>query len=346
MAAESRTTDRSLARELLDEPYRFDFFQAVRLLERINPERKPVGRNSRPGSEAVRFRTRQTFSFPASEIHEITTNVEDGSKPPEMSIAFMGLTGPISVLPHHYSELVIDRARHNDFTLWSFLDIFNHRMLSLFYRVWEKYRFPIAYERGQLDDFTQSLFSIVGIGTEKLRNRLSLNDQVLIFYGGLVAQRPHSAGAIGALLGDYFGVHVEMRQFLGQWLKLGDNVTRLGQHNSALGISTVVGEQVWDTQSKFRIRVGPLTTEEFRAFLPVGSAFRPAMELVRLLVGLEFDFDMQLVLRAEAIPFCKLESGSSVQPRLGWTSWLKTRSATEEDDQVVLSLTSDSSYVY
>jgi type VI secretion system protein ImpH len=343
MASESRTTDRSLARELLDEPYRFGFFQAVRLLERIDRDRKAVGHDADVKREAVRFRTRQTLSFPPSEIYEITVDSEDAGYPPEMTIAFMGLTGPLGVLPHHYSELVIDRTRHNDTALWKFLDIFNHRMLSLFYRVWEKHRFPIAYERGQLDDFTQSLFSLVGIGTEKLRNRLSLNDQVLIFYGGLVAQRPHSASAITAILGDYFGTHAEMVQFSGQWLKLGDDVTRLGRSNSALGVSTIAGSRVWDAQSKFRIRLGPLKLEEFRAFLPSGSAFQPATELLRLLVGLEFDFDMQLVLDADQVPSCVLESGSEAQPRLGWTSWLKTRSFTEDDDQVVLSARTDGS---
>jgi type VI secretion system protein ImpH len=250
----------------------------------------------------------------------------------------MGLTGPLGVLPHHYSELVIDRTRHNDNALSDFLDIFNHRMLSLFYRVWEKYRFPIAYERGKLDDFTQSLFSIVGIGMEKLRNRLSLNDQVLIFYGGLVVQRPHSATAITAILGDYFGVPAEVRQFSGQWLKLGEDVTRLGRSNSSLGVSTIAGARVWDAQSKFRIRLGPLSLAEFQDFLPVGSAFRPATELVGLLVGLEFDFDIQLVLNAAMVPFCVLETGSDAQPRLGWTSWLKTRPAATDDDQVVLSV--------
>jgi type VI secretion system protein ImpH len=335
MAAERRTTDRSLARELLDEPYRFGFFQAVRLLERMDPQREAVGHDADVEREAVRFRARQTLSFPPSEIYEITTNGEDR---PDMSIAFMGLTGPLGVLPHHYSELVIDRTRHNDYALCDFLDIFNHRMLSLFYRVWEKYRFPIAYERGKLDDFTQSLFSIVGIGMEKLRNQLSLNDQVLIYYGGLIAQRPHSATAITSIVGDYFGVPAEVRQFTGQWLKLGENVTRLGRSNSALGVATIAGARVWDAQSKFRIRLGPLSLEEFRLFLPVGSAFRPATELSRLLVGLEFDFDMQLVLKAAMVPVCVLETGSDAQPRLGWTSWLKTRPVSTDDDQVVLSV--------
>src|SRR6185312_14369357 len=168
---------------------------------------------------------------------------------------------------------------------------------------------------------------------EKLRNRLSLNDQVLIYYGGLIVQRPHSATAITSILGDYFGVPAEARQFTGQWLKLGEEVTRLGRNNSSLGVSTIAGTRVWDAQSKFRIRLGPLNLEEFQAFLPVGSAFRPATELARLLVGLEFDFDMQLVLEAAMVPVCVLETGSDAQPRLGWTSWLKTRPVSTDDDQ-------------
>ena len=346
MATESRTTDRPLAQELFDEPYRFGFFQAVRLLERLDPERHAVGHDSNIEREAVRFRTRQTLSFPPSEIYDVThAGTAEPEKPPEMTIAFLGLTGPLGVLPHHYSELVIERSRHKDTALWRFFDIFNHRIVSLFYRVWEKYRFPVAYERGKLDEFTSSLFSIVGIGTHGLRDRLSVNDQVQIYYGGLIAQRPHSASAIAAILSDHFGVPVTVSQFSGQWLKLGDYVTRLGHFNSQLGATTIAGARVWDAQSKFRIRVGPLSLRELKDFTPIGSAFRPATELLRLLVGLEFDFDVQLVLKAEAVPVCVLQTGSDA-PRLGWTSWLKTREVKQDDDQVVLSFTDETSQVH
>lgn len=346
MATESRTTDRSLAHELLDEPYRFSFFQAVRLLERMDPDREAVGHDGDIEREVVRFRTRQSLTFPPSEIYEIRKNGEEDAKPPEMTVAFLGLTGPLGVLPHHYSELVMERARHKDTALWNFFDIFNHRLLSLFYRVWEKYRFPIAYERGELDEFSSALFSIIGLGTDKLRGRLALDDQVLLYYGGLIAQRPHSESAIAAILGDYFGVPVAARQFSGQWLKLGDDVTQLGKANSELGVSTIAGARVWDAQAKFRIRVGPLSLKEFRAFVPVGSAFKPATELLRLLVGLEFDFDLQLVLEAEMVPLCVLETASTSGPMLGWTSWLKTRPLVEDDDQVVLSAKSSGTYAH
>ncbi|HAF13945.1 MAG TPA: type VI secretion system baseplate subunit TssG [Blastocatellia bacterium] len=336
MATQSRTTDPPLTQELFDEPYRFGFFQAVRLLERIYTDHEPVGQDADTNREVVRFRTRQTLSFPACEIHELTSDPLQDGAPPEMMVAFMGLTGPVGVLPHQYTELLMDRARYRDTALWSFLDIFNHRLISHFYRAWEKYHFPIAYERTGEDQFTGYLFDLIGMGTTGLRGRLSFKDQSLLFYGGLIAQRPHSATAIGAIVGDYFDVPANITQFAGEWLKLGDNVTKLGSANSQLGLTTIAGSKVWSDQSKFGVRIGPMKLKKFTTFTPVGSAFRPLTEIVRLLVGLEFEFNIQLVLERDEVPFCALGTDQD-GPRLGWTSWLKTLDSVRDDDQVVLS---------
>jgi type VI secretion system protein ImpH len=338
MATQSRPTDPPLAHQLFDEPFRFGFFQAVRLLERIYAEDYPVGQDADIKREVVRFRTRQTFSFPACEIHELTARTEPDGTPPEMMVSFMGLTGPLGALPHQYTELVMDRVRYRDTTLWSFLDIFNHRLLSLFYRVWEKYHFTISYERTGEDQFTAYLFDLIGMGTNGLGHRLSFRDQALLFYGGLIAQRPHSATAVRAIVGDYFGVPSEITQFAGEWLKLGDNVTRLGNANSQLGLSTIAGSKVWSDQSKFTIRLGPMSLKKFTKFVPTGQGFRPLTEMIRLLVGLEFEFSVQLVLARNEVPFCLLGNYAD-GPRLGWTSWLKTVDFAADDDQVVLSTT-------
>ena len=336
MASQSRTTGPPLAQELFDAPYRFAFFQAVRLLERIYAEREPVGGDADAGREAVRFRTRQTFSFPSSEIHDLASDPATEGAPPEMTVSFLGLTGPLGVLPYQYTELAIDRARYQDTALWSFLDLFNHRLISLFYRVWEKYHFPIAYERTADDQFTSYLFDLIGMGTNSLRGRLPFKDQALLFYSGLIAQRPHSATAIGAIVGDYFGVLANVTQFPGEWLKLGDDVTSLGGANSQLGMSTIAGARVWSDQSKFRLRIGPMDLRQFTNFVPLGFAYKPLIEMVRLLVGLEFEFDVQLVLKNDQVPFSVL-GNQQTGPRLGWTSWLKTVDFTNDDDQVLIS---------
>ena len=335
MATQSRPTDPPLAHQLFDEPYRFGFFQAVRLLERIYADHDPVGQDADVMREVVRFRTRQTFSFPACEIHELTAETEPAAAPPEMMVSFMGLTGPLAALPPQYTELVMERARYRDTALWSFLDIFNHRLISLFYRVWEKYHFPISYERTAEDHFTAYLFDTIGLGTNFLRNRMSFRDQALLFYGGLISQRPHSATAVHAIVSDYFGVPAAITQFAGQWLKLGDNVTRLGGANSQLGLSTIAGDKVWSDQSKFTVRLGPISLKKFTSFIPTGASFQPLSEMVRFLVGLEFQFSVQLVLARDEVPFAVL-GNQGTGPRLGWTSWLKTLDFPNDDDQVVL----------
>ncbi|MFN7929737.1 MAG: type VI secretion system baseplate subunit TssG [Blastocatellia bacterium] len=322
---------------LFAEPYRFDFFQAVRLLERIYSLRRPVGHATEPQREVVRFHTPASLSFPPSQLHALTPEETEAENPapPQMTVAFMGLTGPQGVLPHPYTELLMERLRNKDRALYEFLDLFNHRALSLFYRAWEKYRFPLGFERGLDDRFTEFLFDIVGLGTRGLRHRFSFPDQGLLSYGGLIANKPHSASATAGMLSDYFGAPVQLEQFKGQWLKLEpESYSTLGCANHQLGHSALAGTRVWDTQSKFRVRFGPIRFAQFTALLPNGSAFQPATELVQFLVGQEFDFDLQLVLRKEDVPFCKLSNATN--PRLGWTTWLKTKPFSMDDEQVVL----------
>lgn len=332
---------KNLDQQLLDEPYRFDFFQAVRLLEKIFPERRPVGRDALPHEETVRFRSRMTLEFPASELHEFKQAFDEreAREKLELFVNFMGMAGVSGTLPVHYTELIMERVRYRDTAMWLFLDMFTHRAVSIFFRAWEKYRFPVAYERGD-DDFTAYLFDFAGLGTKGLRGRMELADESLLPYAGLIAQKPHSAAALGNILSDYFRVKAKIVQFFGQWLDLDSaSITRLGKANSGLGTTAIIGTRVWEQQSKFRIVLGPLNFNEFQAFLPNGSAARPLRSIVRFMHGTEFDFDVQLVLQAKQVPGTVLTTRAKRRPMLGWTSFLKTRPFRADDDQVVLNIT-------
>ncbi|MEO7672832.1 MAG: type VI secretion system baseplate subunit TssG [Pyrinomonadaceae bacterium] len=332
--------EKPLNQELNDAPYRFEFFQAVRLLEKIFPEKRPVGREAMPSEEIVRFRSRISLDFPASEIHEFRESVDEktGEQKMEMLVNFMGMVGVSGVLPTHYTDLVLDRIRHRDTAMWSFLDIFTHRSVSLFYRAWCKYRFPIGYERGS-DDFTGYLFDIGGLGTKGMRGRMSLADESLLPYIGLIAQKPHSCNALENVLSDYFGVPAKVKQFFGQWIALDRaDYTELGKRNSLLGESAIAGKQIWEQQSKFRIRLGPLTFKQFQAFLPNGSAYEPVKSILRFMTGLEFDFDVQLLLRSKQVPGAILTTRAQRRPMLGWTTFLKTKPFKADDEQVVLQM--------
>jgi type VI secretion system protein ImpH len=355
----------SVAARLFEEGFAFDFFQAVRLLERLAPERSPVGRAWSPQKkeEVVRFRAHLSLSFPPSSIYEIQP-ASAALPVPAMTVAFMGLTGPSGILPQHYTELLLRMERDGKGSekgaLRAWLDLFNHRLLSLFWRAWEKYRFSIPYERGEYggrepDAFTQALFSLVGLGLPPLRNRLRvavpplvppqggvtrerilarIDDVGLLHYSGFLAHRPRCAASLEALLRDYFGFDVQVRQFQGQWLYLeAANQSRLGAAggNCQLGVDLVAGARVWDVQGKFRVRIGPLCYAVFNEFLPDRSpvASRKALflliHLVRLYVGPELDFDVQLVLRAEEVPECRMTPDASSAPRLGWNTWIRSQ---------------------
>ncbi len=327
-----------LNQELLDEPYKFEFFQAVRLLERIFPERTAVARSITPHTEVVRFRTNASLRFPPAEIFDINESVDDVSdeRKLEMFVNFMGMLGVIGVLPIHYTEMVIERARYGDTALWAFLDIFSHRAISMFFRAWEKYRFPVQYERGN-DDFTSYLFDIVGLGTPGLRGRLNLDDESLLPYTGLIVQKPHSKSALEQFLADYFSIKAKIQQFSGQWLTLDEeSITRLGKANSALGATAILGTRVWDYQSKFRVILGALKLSEFQLFLPNGLLHKPMLSIIRLMSGIEFDFEVQLKLQAKEVPSTILTTRAKRRPMLGWTSFLKTKPFKMDDEQLVL----------
>jgi type VI secretion system protein ImpH len=321
-----------------DEPYRFEFFQAVRLLEKLYPERKPVGGSALPLQEVVRFRSYVALDFPASELREMreATDERTGQSIIELVMCVMGLVGVSGVLPTHYTELVLDRIRHRDTALWAFLDIFTHRAASLFYRAWAKYRFPVGYERGE-DDFTGYLFDVAGLGTKGIRGRMDLEDESLLPYAGLIAQKPHSVRAVENTISDYFGVKAEIEQFSGQWLELEEaDMTKLGTQNCVLGTNAIAGTRVWDQQSKFRVKLGPLELKKYMAFLPSGSAHKPLRSIIDFMVGLELDYDVQLILAKQQVPSNILTTRAMRKPMLGWTTFLKTAPFKADDRQLVL----------
>lgn len=329
----------ALRDRLRDEPYLFEFFQAVRLLERFFPGLAPVGGFAPPAQEVVRFQTNSTLGFPASEVQALALP-EKG--PAQMKVNFMGLMGAEGALPLCYTTLLTERTLAGDTSAFDFFNIFNHRMISLFYQAWEKYRFAIAYERGGRDRFSQNLLDLIGLGTPGLPDRLQVLDDSLLYYSGLLAQRPHSASALEQLLSDYFEVPVEVEQFAGGWYPLDAGTqTQFGDgggYSEQLGVGAVVGNEVWDQTARVRVKIGPLSLAQYQDFLPAGSAFGPLRELVRFFSNDEFDFEVRLILKREEVPSFELGAEGEQGPRLGWVTWAKTKEMTADVADTILQL--------
>jgi type VI secretion system protein ImpH len=344
VATPGRTEDPGLDRwpvaEALDrEPYRFDFFQAVRLLTRMRPEREPVGRFANPADEVARFAANPAVAFPASQIQSLERRDD---APARMAVNFMGLIGPLGVLPLPYSHLAIERLRAKDGALRDFFDLFHHRIISLFYQAWEKYRFAVPFERGDAETFSRHLLALVGLGTPGLENRQEVPDQTLLFYAGMLSGHARSAEGLRQVLTDYFQVPVEVEQFVGAWYPVEeDSRCELGtdeDYSGQLGLGAVVGDEVWDQQSRIRLRLGPLTMEEYQGFLPGGAAHRRLRSLATFYLGGEVDVEVQLVLKRRDVPACELHGADGPGPQLGWTAWVKNAEFARDPADTILEL--------
>jgi type VI secretion system protein ImpH len=323
---------------LRENPHSFSFFQAVRVLERLRPGRVGPGQFVDPAREFVRFGAHPSIAFPPSEIQELDLP-EDADQPARMTVNFMGVTGPLGVLPHHYTLLLRERQRAKDGAAVAFLDLFHHRIVSLFYRSWEKHRFTLAAEKGETDVLRDHLLDLVGMGLPSQRDHLPIDDEALIHFGSLLGPQQRSAVALEQMLEDFFDVPVTVEQFVGGWYPLPrHDQTAVGEENGAstrLGLGAVAGDEIWDQQARVRVRLGPLNREQFDSFLPTGSAHEPLRSLLRFFSHDQFDFEAQLVLAQDDVPGLVL--GDSDQP-LGWATWVRTRPLPHDADQTILRL--------
>jgi type VI secretion system protein ImpH len=320
------------------EPGSFGFFQAVRVLRQLRSDRAAVGRFVDPAEEVIRFSVPASISFPPSEIQSLELP-EAG--PARMSVNFFGLTGPQGLLPHYYTLLIAERDRARDTALGEFFDLFHHRALSLFYRAWEKYRFTVPYERGEEDALTVHLRDLAGVGLEESRKHLPVPEDALLFYTGLLGPQPRGAQGLQQLLADYFDFHVEVEQFVGRWYPIPrSDQCELGDESSPsnqLGLGAVAGDEIWDAQTCVRVRIGPLTREQYDSLLPGGEGNERLRQLTRFYCHDQFDFELQLVLARDEVPGLVLGGDGPSQP-LGWSTWVRTREFTRDADETVLTL--------
>lgn len=361
----------SVVGQLFSAGYRFSFFQAVRLLEQWETDRAPIGHDASPQQEIVRIGAHASMEFPPSQIDEIVIAKNDG-KPHRMTVNFFGMTGPQGALPQHYTELILERLSRKDRTLLEFLDLFNHRLVSLFYRAWEKYQFWIQGERAllqdrkaaeagaeelrahvldqrpQLDPIGQMLLCLSGLGSpatryslpqrDRLQPRTEIPDQTWRYYAGLLSNRLRPAISMEGMLSDHFGLNVRVLPLCGRWLQLepADRTRFTLDGNTRLGVETVAGKKVWEAQGKFRLRIGPLNYVQFCALLPIGDAHKPFAQMTRFYVGMHLDFDLELQLKTSEIPELRSGDRRGIGPRLGWNTWLKTSQFKSDVESVML----------
>jgi type VI secretion system protein ImpH len=369
MSSQSWRKNSPLVDLVQESPGDFDFIQIVRILERaliyhnhsgaINAPRANVnfvGNYSPPNRESLRFLSSSALSFPENEVVRTRQQKTDDNQIYwEVLVNFIGLTGSMGVLPYHYTEIILQRLKNRDNALQSFLNLFNHRITSLFYKVSTRYKLALQYESTRLqkklnlratredqftDTHTKILMSLAGLGTHKLHKRQSVNDETIVYYSGYFTQSLRTAYGLKQIISDYFKIPADIQEFVGQWQDLIDDVrTRLswseqpeGQ-NASLGRSCMLGKRGWYVQAKVQICLGPLTRSQYNSFAPGTKNLRVLKELTRLYLGMEKEFD--IIIRIKRSEILQQPLNRNTPPVMGWSTWLGEKDAALHAQELV-----------
>lgn len=336
-----RRSNTSLEESLLNDAYHFDFVQLVRILESLSPDVSSLGEGSNPRFEALSIKSHVTLAVSSSEVQGLTrippdagTSLEQSFNRFEAHINFLGLAGIQGPLPTPYTELLLDRIRQKDYSFKDFLDIFNHRLVSLWYRLQKKMTPIISGKLPYETRLGQSIFDLAGFPKASLFEATAIPQGALVNCAALFWQRPRSQEGLTTILKNYLGVKATVFPFQGRWQHAeARDLTRLGpqafdfvpeqktnlkgQYNR-LGIDARLGTKSWNQQGGILIHIGPLKGEDFSRLLPSSPQghFGVLQALCRLYVGLEADVNISLEVAPQEIRPSPLGKTA-----LGWNSW-------------------------
>lgn len=340
MAGAERQSDIDLTPDpvrqaLHDAAYRFNFFKAVHLLERYAGGRSP-GQGLRPADDPVRFSVPPGSGFPASDIQRIVAG--DNGDPPRMYVNFMGLIGPKGVLPDWYNSHAQGCNHRKDDCFTDFLDLFHQRLLSLFYLAWKKYRLVENYQCAGTDPISLMMAGLAGIGEREQRSDpafFAYARRRLIHFCGLVARTVPTGAATETIVGHAIGTTVRIEQFVERLMPIHrQDRTCLGRRNGTLNRDALCGRHIRDASAFFRVHIGPMSWACYQAFGPRSHNLEMVRRLIAYLAGIEYEFDMRLILRGRDIPAIGLGARTPA-PRLGRTVLLRRRERCYDKDVVV-----------
>jgi len=318
----------------------WEFHPLVRhLTERLAPRLRP-GDPGRPEDERIRFVANPSLGFPPSEVASIRWSGPEGDQRATVTVNFMGLQGQASPLPSHYAqELLWDVNEPEGRRQCDFLDLFNHRMVSMLFRARQKYRHAQRFAAAGGDEFTERVLALAGLDEQAVRGASGARLQQILRALGVLASRHRSASGLEDMLRACFpGIGVGVVSCIPRRLAIPADqrlylkpprrtAPRRGDMLTGLGRDTCVGTSRIDSSSAFRVALGPMDFAEFRRFLPGERDFASLASLTRLYVQDPLDFDVELRLRPAQRPALSLAPAEGL--RLGQTTWVAPTDARE-----------------
>lgn len=333
MPAPKRPPGPGLIEQLLDDPTRFELFQAVRLLLHWLEQSGIADAPAR-----LRFHSRMASSFPPSELAALWARTRDNravrggeqlldlleSDPAQvidLTPASLSLLGNSSALPAHYTQAIADAERlHHDAGPRTFLDLLGTRATMQFYQAWATHR--IDSQPPGRDRFLALQLALAGTTS----TTTALPPQALARHATLLRQQPVTAQAIAAVITGYFDVPVTLQSFLGGWY-LREDRSHLGVDNCTLGQGAMLGERCHRADLAAEIRLGPLRRDRYRQFLPGAKGAQELADMLAMFGLVNVRFRVRLVLDAADIGPCQLPANAG----LGQGIFLHGRSGDSDD---------------
>jgi type VI secretion system protein ImpH len=312
-------------------PERYTLFGALRAVEQAHPDRPRLGESRKVADDAVRIAQLPHLYFAPADVLAFG-DLDSGVA--RLDQLGFGVFGPNGALPLHLTELAHARARqYDDPALGDFINAFQHRFASLFYRAWANADPCASFDRVETDGFQLYLGALIGIGPELSREQDSVIDYAKLSRVGLFAPHTRSAAALEQILAEYFEIDVEVAPFSGVWLDIpADAWCRLGgtPEHAQLGGGAVLGRSTWQCQSRFEILLGPVHMAQFVNFLPGSRGLDQLKALVRLHTNEEWSWQVRLLLDPTDVPAVQLGASGW----LGWTTWLGPRREVARDTTI------------
>ena len=345
------TPDSALLKKIQNAPWRYDFFQLIRILEHYREDADPgrhasthnnqakaasnsapVGSFYPPHEEPVRFSMNPSMSFKSASVSSLNRGGADQiahNKQWQVEVNFWGLVGSKGVLPFHYRELVLQRLRSKDVAMKHFFDIFDHRSLSLFYRAWKKYRVAIIFEAHQRldpkynrDRYNEMIRGLLGLASKPDANFYQPGGAELNC-AGLISRRICSPAALTQAIKQQFGLAVQILPYQGQWQAMPEDVqTRTGSlqgRNHILGQQAILGEKTWSIQNRFTVQIQDIDYDRFIKLVSGTEMLRSMYSLIRTMAGVALDFDLSLEVQQRKLPTSRL-ADAHTPPLLGWNT--------------------------
>jgi type VI secretion system protein ImpH len=323
-------------RAVLASAPRMNIFQLCRLLELHTPALPGFGSQDAAEHEPVRFRPKGRVGFPGSEVAAVEFDEERPEAPPSVRTTFMGLYGVNAAMPSHLiDDIVLRREGHEK--AMAFLDIFNHRVVTLLYRAWLKYHYPVNFRAGGTDEVSNYLLCLAGLGIGNAAHKSGLAPSRLLALLGLFSQRTRPAeGLAGVVRHLLDGAQVAVREFYPVWTPVGTpqgltarsprRVAAGGTAPSGLGDGHVLGSRLLDHSQAVLVTIMPRDTAQTHALLPGEPLHDDLMRFVAVYLGQKADAILCMKIPASNAPQLALTVGPASagvhRPRLAWTAMI------------------------